>query len=412
MTSNIYSHIISILDESQLFYSKEPFKGEDDLYHLLYLITNSINDRFYIGVHTSKKPIDQYRGSGKILAKAYEKYGKCSFVFQRVAYFQSRSELSKAEERVVTLQLLEQYKDVIYNVKTGGLLNHLDPIHSAFMKQRWQDPELRPKLELQFQLAQKKRLEISRSEEGRKRSSEWMTSLWQNENWKQQRIQQSKKRFEDNREAVVLKLKQNSDKARLVNLKPIGGSYEKNGPIVICFEGSSTASKTLEVSHTSIQSAIREQYRCCLLYWRFLSKEEVNEYKHIYNPDQNNTLVKDLVESYQQQKGIIHSREARTARIKAQAKPPVPIGGSYEPNGDIIVCFEGSRVCAETIGIGRCSCTTSITKKCKILGVYWRYITPEEVDKHRDVYNLPQEHELIQSIIKSRKPRKSKKHKE
>ena len=143
-----------------------------------------------------------------------------------------------------------------------------------------------------------------------------------------------------------------------------------------------------------------------------MSKEEVDKHQDIFNLDANSEIIKNLISSYQDKKDVIHSRETRTARIKAQAKPPTPIGGSYELDGDIVVCFEGGKECSQTLGIGRSSYLTSIQKKCRILGMYWRYITLEDVDKHRDVYNLSKDHELIQSIINSRKPRKSNKRKE
>jgi len=42
----------------------------------VYITTNKINNRFYIGTHVSENPLDAYLGSGKLLIKAIKKYGK------------------------------------------------------------------------------------------------------------------------------------------------------------------------------------------------------------------------------------------------------------------------------------------------------------------------------------------------
>ena len=45
----------------------------------VYITTNKINNRFYIGTHVSENPLDAYLGSGKLLIKAIKKYGKENF---------------------------------------------------------------------------------------------------------------------------------------------------------------------------------------------------------------------------------------------------------------------------------------------------------------------------------------------
>ena len=43
--------------------------------HIIYKITNKINDRIYIGAHSTDDINDSYMGSGKAIKAAQRKYG-------------------------------------------------------------------------------------------------------------------------------------------------------------------------------------------------------------------------------------------------------------------------------------------------------------------------------------------------
>ncbi len=46
------------------------------MYGYIYLTTNLINKKKYVGQHKSSKFDERYKGSGKLIKKAFKKYGK------------------------------------------------------------------------------------------------------------------------------------------------------------------------------------------------------------------------------------------------------------------------------------------------------------------------------------------------
>ena len=48
-------------------------------HHIIYKITNMLNNKIYIGKHTTADINDKYMGSGTYIKKAYKKYGKKNF---------------------------------------------------------------------------------------------------------------------------------------------------------------------------------------------------------------------------------------------------------------------------------------------------------------------------------------------
>ena len=50
------------------------------MYYTIYKITNLINDKIYIGQHTTENLVDSYMGSGRNIKYAIKKYGKQHFL--------------------------------------------------------------------------------------------------------------------------------------------------------------------------------------------------------------------------------------------------------------------------------------------------------------------------------------------
>lgn len=88
------------------------------MYYILYKTTNLINNKFYIGIHQTKKLDDGYLGSGTILIYAIKKYGKENFKREILEFCNSYSELVELEKKYVSEEFLVNQN--IYNLKTGG----------------------------------------------------------------------------------------------------------------------------------------------------------------------------------------------------------------------------------------------------------------------------------------------------
>lgn len=48
-------------------------------YHVVYKTTNTLNNKIYVGLHSTNNINDNYIGSGYVLKDAIKKYGKSKF---------------------------------------------------------------------------------------------------------------------------------------------------------------------------------------------------------------------------------------------------------------------------------------------------------------------------------------------
>jgi predicted nucleic acid-binding Zn finger protein len=90
----------------------------NQLYHIVYLTTNKVNLKMYVGIHQTYILNDNYLGSGLLLNKAIKKYGKENFERKILFYCFSRKEANEIESRIVDTNFILR-KDT-YNIKMGG----------------------------------------------------------------------------------------------------------------------------------------------------------------------------------------------------------------------------------------------------------------------------------------------------
>ena len=87
-------------------------------YHYFYKITNTINNHFYYGIHSTNDLNDGYMGSGRRLKIAIKKYGIENFSKEIIKFFNNRDELAKYEAEIVTESLVHDPN--CYNMIVGG----------------------------------------------------------------------------------------------------------------------------------------------------------------------------------------------------------------------------------------------------------------------------------------------------
>ena len=94
------------------------FHDSNGYYHLIYMIVNKINNKIYIGKHTTKNPYDDYMGSGKTLKAAIKKYGLENFEKTILYCFDSENEAYLKESEIVTVEFVK--REDTYNLTVGG----------------------------------------------------------------------------------------------------------------------------------------------------------------------------------------------------------------------------------------------------------------------------------------------------
>jgi len=80
---------------------------------------NTLDGRFYIGVHKTTNPNDRYLGSGLHLTAAVKKYGREVFKKEVLFTFKTSEEAYAKEKELVTKELIESGQ--VYNIATGGV---------------------------------------------------------------------------------------------------------------------------------------------------------------------------------------------------------------------------------------------------------------------------------------------------
>jgi len=104
------------------------------MFYLVYKITNTINNKTYIGVHQTKDIDDGYMGSGVGLKLAYKKYGINKFKKEILKECSSSKEMFEMEASLVNESFVKNKNT--YNQKVGGFggfdhLNTRDSEHIA-----------------------------------------------------------------------------------------------------------------------------------------------------------------------------------------------------------------------------------------------------------------------------------------
>jgi len=86
--------------------------------HIIYRISNKINNKFYIGYHKTKNINDEYYGSGHLIKKAIKKYGIENFAKEILFIYTNEKEAFLKEKELVTKEVINS--GLCYNLNVGG----------------------------------------------------------------------------------------------------------------------------------------------------------------------------------------------------------------------------------------------------------------------------------------------------
>ena len=90
--------------------------------YYIYLTTNTINGKQYIGQHKGR-PDDNYFGSGTTILKAIKKYGKENFTKEILCFCETREEADKKEREYIQLYNAIENKNFYNNGEKITLKN-------------------------------------------------------------------------------------------------------------------------------------------------------------------------------------------------------------------------------------------------------------------------------------------------
>lgn len=89
------------------------------MFGYVYLTTNLVNGKMYIGQHICEEYDTKYYGSGKILVMAIKKYGLKNFKNEILYKANNADELNEKEKYFIELYR-KKYKSLMYNIANGG----------------------------------------------------------------------------------------------------------------------------------------------------------------------------------------------------------------------------------------------------------------------------------------------------
>jgi hypothetical protein len=87
-------------------------------WHYIYKTTCNVNEKYYIGMHSTSNLEDGYMGSGKRLGYSIKKYGRENHTVEILEWLPDRSSLKNREREIVNEEILKD--ELCLNLIIGG----------------------------------------------------------------------------------------------------------------------------------------------------------------------------------------------------------------------------------------------------------------------------------------------------
>jgi hypothetical protein len=187
--------------------------------YYFYKITNTINGKYYYGVHSSKEKNDEYYGSGKAIRSAIKKYGKENFTKEILKTFDNETEMYEYEKQFINECTLND--SMCYNLTIGGNGGFYH-INSTNKMKGLNNPAHRP--DVKKKMVDTARKNGSYHTQKRKKAQEYRTKL--------AAISNTGKKRPEHSEKMKIKVKElwKDDTYRSNVIDAISGSYEITSP--------------------------------------------------------------------------------------------------------------------------------------------------------------------------------------
>jgi len=91
-------------------------------HNTIYKITNLINEKFYIGQHSTNDLDDGYMGSGIYLKRAFDKYGVENFKKEILHNFDNFNDMNNKEIEIINEEFVKRKDN--YNIILGGCYDY------------------------------------------------------------------------------------------------------------------------------------------------------------------------------------------------------------------------------------------------------------------------------------------------
>lgn len=123
--------------------------------YVIYKITNTVNNKIYIGKHQTQNLDDGYMGSGKLIKRAIKKYRRSNFIKEILFIYDNVLEMDQKEIELVNENFINSPNT--YNLRNGGVggfeymkkigkYTHIDEARKIHMNKWKTDKQYKEKL--------------------------------------------------------------------------------------------------------------------------------------------------------------------------------------------------------------------------------------------------------------------------